>query len=69
LRKGQEVPRLKVENGAINWCRTNAFVKHRELLGPNAATHFMPKHRSVDVDTIEDFFILKAIYMKMKENL
>jgi CMP-N-acetylneuraminic acid synthetase len=66
LKKGQEVPSLFVENGAINWCRTHAFMKHKELLGPNARAYFMPKHRSIDLDTKEDFFVLEAIYSKKR---
>ncbi len=64
--KGQDVPQLVVHNGAISWCRVKAFLAGRELLGPNAVVYPMPRSRSLDVDTSEDFYVMEAIWEKMK---
>lgn len=64
--KGQDVPQLVVHNGAISWCRTTPFLAHRELLGDNAVVYPMPRSRSLDVDTSEDFYVMEAIWQKMR---
>jgi len=66
-KKGQEVPKLVVENGAINWCKTKAFLANNKLLGQNGSVYLMPKYRSIDVDTEEDFVVLKALYNQLKK--
>ena len=62
LSKGQEMPHFLVENGAINWCRTSAFLNEKELLCKNAGSYRMPKFRSIDVDTFEDYQVIQVLY-------
>jgi len=62
LKKGQEVPELLAKNGAINWCKVGAFLKTKELVGPNAGLYKMPKFRSIDIDTKDDFIVLDALF-------
>jgi CMP-N-acetylneuraminic acid synthetase len=61
-KKGQEIPELFVENGSINWCKTESFLETGELSGPNTGTYRMPKSRSIDIDTEDDFVVLDAIF-------
>ena len=67
LAKGQEIPSLVVENGAINWCRTDAFLNSGELMGENTGVYRMPKMRSIDVDTAEDYQVMLAIHGALKK--
>jgi N-acylneuraminate cytidylyltransferase len=66
--KGQELPNFVVENGAINWCRMEQFMRDRELMGSNTGAYRMPKYRSIDIDTLEDFQAMKALHRYLNDN-
>ncbi len=66
--KGQELPNFVVENGAINWCRTEQFLRDRELMGSNTGAYRMPKYRSIDIDTQEDFQVMDAIFRSRNDS-
>lgn len=65
--KGQELPNFVVENGAISWCRTEQFMRDRELMGSNTGAYRMPKYRSIDIDTPEDFQAMKALHRYLSD--
>ena len=66
LSKGQELPEFVVENGSLNWCKTDVFLEKKCFIAENTATYHMPKYKSIDVDTEEDFIALKAMYFYLK---
>jgi CMP-N-acetylneuraminic acid synthetase len=48
-------------NGAIYICKTKFFLKKRTFYSNKTLAFFMPKNRSVDVDTLEDLNEVKKI--------
>ncbi|WP_420547774.1 cytidylyltransferase domain-containing protein [Curvivirga sp.] len=66
--QGQDIPNFKVENGAINWCNKQAFLKQREFFGNNTALYYMDRRFSIDIDTPEDFWLMQAVYEKLNKN-
>jgi len=54
-----ERPRLLVDNGSTYWCRTEPFLAAGDFYGPTLRGFAMPRERSVDIDTAEDFALLE----------
>jgi pseudaminic acid cytidylyltransferase len=48
-------PRVVVDNGSLYWARVSRFKELGELEGPNTVGYLMPRHKSIDIDTQEDF--------------
>ena len=69
LAKGQDLPEFVVENGSINWCKTDVFLEKQCFISKNTAAYHMPKYKSIDVDTEEDFIALKAMYFYLKNQV
>ena len=55
FRPRQELPEAVRPNGAIYAVQTNFFRATGRLLGTDTVPYRMPRDRSVDIDTIEDF--------------
>jgi pseudaminic acid cytidylyltransferase len=51
----KDMPRLRVDNGSIYAVDVNAFRRHRTFYGPNLRGHDMPRERSSDIDTRDDY--------------
>lgn len=51
----QDLPPVFVLNGAVYAARTDALKRTRSFLGPETVAHVMPRERSIDIDTLEDF--------------
>jgi pseudaminic acid cytidylyltransferase len=47
-----------VDNGSTYAAKVNSFLKYKSFLGPKAKGHIMPKLRSIDIDTKEDYLFL-----------
>lgn len=60
----QELPRFYEINGAIYLIRTEALMRNKKLLFRDSYAYIMPRERSVDIDTIDDFQY--AEYLKRK---
>lgn len=51
----QDLPPVYVLNGAVYAARTDALKRMGSFLGPETVAHVMPRERSIDIDTLEDF--------------
>jgi pseudaminic acid cytidylyltransferase len=54
-RRASELPDLVADNGSTYAVDVAAFESHRTFYGPTLRGHEMPRERSIDVDTHEDF--------------
>ena len=59
-----EKPKVVVDNGSIYWAKATSFFESGELEGKNAVGYMMPRLKSVDIDTIEDFELAEFIATK-----
>lgn len=50
-----EKPKVVVDNGSMYWARVERFLESGELEGDNTVAYRMPRWKSVDIDTAEDF--------------
>ena len=51
----QDLPPVYALNGAVYAARTDALHRMGSFLGPETVAHVMPRERSIDIDTLEDF--------------
>jgi N-acylneuraminate cytidylyltransferase len=51
----QDLPLVYVLNGAVYAARTDALKRMGSFLGPETVAHVMPRERSIDIDTLQDF--------------
>jgi len=59
-----EKPRVVVDNGSMYWVKVAAFMRRGELEGENAVGYMMPRWKSVDIDTMEDFHLAQYFARK-----
>ena len=59
--------RLYLPNGAIFIARYNAFLKEKTFYGKRLTIYYMPKEKSVDIDTIYDLKYAEIILKSKKE--
>lgn len=59
-RRSNEVPEYFVDNGSTYAVTTDYFLRERRFISPDLAIHLMPRARSVDVDTWEDYVVAKC---------
>lgn len=57
--RSQDTPRLVVDNGSTYAVRVEAFRHAKSFYGPGLRGHFMPRSRSVDIDTAEDMALAR----------
>ena len=50
-----DLPPLVVDNGSTYAADVQAFRRHKTFYGPTLRGYEMPRHRSVDIDTAEDY--------------
>jgi pseudaminic acid cytidylyltransferase len=51
----RDLPRLRVDNGSTYAVNVAEFQRHKTFYGPNLRGHDMPRTRSSDIDTPEDY--------------
>jgi CMP-N,N'-diacetyllegionaminic acid synthase len=51
----QDLPTVFVLNGAVYAARTDVLRRTGSFLGSDTVAHVMPRQRSIDIDTLEDF--------------
>lgn len=64
--RSQEVGDTFIDNGTIYATSAQAFRKHRSFRGDGVAGYFIPRSRSVDIDTREDLEM--ALYFASRQN-
>ncbi|MGD8963851.1 MAG: acylneuraminate cytidylyltransferase family protein [Desulfobacterales bacterium] len=57
--QGQFQPHLVASNGTLYWARVSAFRDGQSFYGKRLKGYFIPKERSVDIDTPEDLKIAR----------
>lgn len=55
----EAVGKLRVDNGSTYAVSMPTFLKSRNFYGPALCGHYMPRSRSVDIDTSEDYELAK----------
>ena len=66
--RSQDLRSAIVLNGAIYWFRSEAVIKYRNhLLSNDSYPYTMPREKSIDIDTLEDF-MLAEFFMKRDLN-
>jgi pseudaminic acid cytidylyltransferase len=53
--RSSEIPPLRVDNGSTYAVKVADFRRLRSFYGPRLRGHDMPRHRSIDIDTQDDF--------------
>ena len=61
-------PRVVADNGSLYWASVLRFMELGELEGPNAVGYLMPRHKSIDIDTQEDFDMAEFFAGKYRVN-
>lgn len=65
LRKpANEMPKVVCDNGSFCWVRTSSFKKYGTWLPPKIRGYVMPRSRSVDLDTEEDWQNLLFLHQR-----
>jgi pseudaminic acid cytidylyltransferase len=67
-RRASEFPDLVVDNGSTYVVDVAAFESHGTFYGPTLRGHEMPRERSIDIDTREDFEYALQIMGNQNEN-
>lgn len=59
---GQEMPPVYCDNGALSWCRVEAFRREGVWMPKKSKPYFMDKSVSVDIDTKTDLDYARYLY-------
>ena len=63
--RSQDLRSAMVLNGAIYWFKSEAVVKYgNHLMSNNSYPYTMPREKSVDIDTLEDFMLAEYLIKK-----
>jgi len=62
----QDVPKTFVDNSSMCWTRCESFFKQKTWMPKKTKGYYMPRHKSVDLDTHEDLEILSFYFAKYK---
>jgi N-acylneuraminate cytidylyltransferase len=60
--RSQDMPEVFCDNGSLAWVRVSAYKKFRTWMPPKSIGYSMPKNRSVDIDTMEDWERASYLY-------
>jgi hypothetical protein len=66
--RGQDVPKTFVDNSSIGWVRCRAFFEGKTWLPKKYRGYYMPRYKSVDLDTPQDLELLSFYYSKYKKS-
>jgi N-acylneuraminate cytidylyltransferase len=58
--RSQDFPRVHEINGAVFAVRTQYFLEHRSFFDDLTVGYVMPRNRSVNIDTLDDFLLGEA---------
>jgi pseudaminic acid cytidylyltransferase len=53
--QSQDLPSLWVDNGSLHWVKVPAFLREKNFYVEKMSGYPMPRNRSIDIDTLEDF--------------
>ena len=66
-KNSKDLPKYFVDNGSTYAVRTGYFVSHHSFCSSDLGVYVMPRIRSVDIDTSEDFFIAETIAQALRK--
>lgn len=69
ITRRQELPSAYVLNGALYFCESLWLQNNQRLIGEDTIGYVMPKERSWDIDTLEDFTICEYLIHKTVDNV
>lgn len=58
-------PKAVVDNSSMCWCRVSAFRKYGTWMPPLLRGYWMPRSRSVDIDTEDDWELVEFYFRKL----
>lgn len=61
-----KMPNAVCDNGSFCWVKVDSFKRHNTWLPPKIKGYWMPKNRSVDIDTEEDWKLAEYYYNSAK---
>lgn len=61
---GRDLPKVVCVSGSLCWVKTDAFRRHKTWLPPKLAGYHVPRRRSVDIDTEEDWLYAEFLYQR-----
>lgn len=68
ITRKQDIPKLYILNGAVYAIKTDVLLKQeRYVMGPDNRAVIMPRERSYDIDTPEDFELVEFLMRKKKQ--
>ena len=59
-----QMPYVVCDCGSLCWVKTDAFLKHKTWLPPKIKGYHLPRSRSVDIDTKEDWELAEYLFKK-----
>jgi CMP-N-acetylneuraminic acid synthetase len=59
---------LFASGGSMYSCKVEKLLKYKAFITPKTKAHIVPLSRCIDVDTADDFNILKKLYLSDKKN-
>lgn len=63
----QDVPRVFVDNGSMSWVKLGTFYEQKTWMPKKSRGYYMPRHKSVDLDTPEDLEMLLFYFSKYRK--
>lgn len=61
-RSSQAMPLSVACNGSLCWCKTDALFEHNLWIPPRSRPYLMPRSRSVDLETAEDWDYVQYLF-------
>ena len=63
----KDLSNLYASGGSMYSCKVEKLLKYKNFITPKTKAHIVPLSRCIDVDTIDDFKILKNLYLSDKK--
>ncbi|MFH1581707.1 MAG: hypothetical protein ABIC39_06480 [Pseudomonadota bacterium] len=65
--RAQDVPKTFVDNGSMSWVCCAALIKEKSWMPKRSRGYYMPRYKSVDLDTPEDLELLSYYYLRYRK--
>ena len=65
----QEAPKIYDVNASIYIWKRSSLLKSKNIINSNTGLYVMPKSRSIDIDDIDDFELVKYYMGKKKDEI
>ncbi len=65
--RSQDLPQAIHDAGMFYWGSADAFAAQRPIFGPESRAHMIPRHRTQDIDTEEDWMHAELLFKAIKD--